>query len=329
MPVSFFWLLLNDESVCVVTAPGWASGGLPLDTTHKHAAMLQQILKDMYIEPEVLEALNEEQKKTLFLKMREEQVRRWKEREEKLEREPLKAKPKTDQSKTVSWLLGRDGDVQVLIIGEMDELRSSKVFCSGIGEKKTACVLSSNHPGTLKSNLSTRSSAEPVRSGRENLPPKAHSGVQHNFKVSHQPQEPKEEAESGRSRDDSALLSPVCFRPHSRPGLLTPSSHTRPEDSMTNHVLESSRLLPLDVSKQHVSRGDIRVVAASKRVFPVDVESKATENSFSGRGRVAQLMKTFSVSSDSSSSQTPSSANKPPIPEKPNHLRLRPSPSLR
>ncbi|KAF0038338.1 hypothetical protein F2P81_008822 [Scophthalmus maximus] len=41
----------------------------------------------MYIDPDVLDALNEDQKKTLFLKMRQEQVRRWKEREEKLERE--------------------------------------------------------------------------------------------------------------------------------------------------------------------------------------------------------------------------------------------------
>lgn len=49
--------------------------------------MLQQILQDMYIDPDVLDGLNEDQKKTLFSKMRQEQVRRWQEREEKLERE--------------------------------------------------------------------------------------------------------------------------------------------------------------------------------------------------------------------------------------------------
>ncbi|KAK3555812.1 hypothetical protein QTP86_029059, partial [Hemibagrus guttatus] len=150
--------------------------------------MLQQILKEMYIDPDVLDALNEEQKKTLFLKMRQEQVRRWKEREEKLEREePRKTKPRPAHSKSVSWLLGCDGDVQVIVIGEMDEFKSSKILRSGFGERKAASLRNYSHSqeSSLKTNLVHRPSTEPstVRSGRENLPPKVLSGVQLNFRV--------------------------------------------------------------------------------------------------------------------------------------------------
>lgn len=76
--------------------------------------MLQQILKDMYIDPDVLEALNEDQKKTLFLKMRQEQVRRWKEREEKLEREGERTKPKKGQKNSTSTLLHSSGTLFVV-----------------------------------------------------------------------------------------------------------------------------------------------------------------------------------------------------------------------
>ncbi|TST47764.1 SH2 domain-containing protein 4A [Bagarius yarrelli] len=122
--------------------------------------MLQQILTNMYVDPDILEALNDEQKKTLFLKMREEQVRRWKEREEKEEKEGRIEKPKPRKStfKKVSWLLGRDGDVHVCVIGETDEFKSSKLLLSDFREKKNN-LNTTNRPQTtehLKSSLDVR-----------------------------------------------------------------------------------------------------------------------------------------------------------------------------
>ncbi|KAL0993950.1 hypothetical protein UPYG_G00115960 [Umbra pygmaea] len=147
--------------------------------------MLQQILKDMYIDPDVLEALNDDQKKTLFLKMRQEQVRRWKEHEEnETERRP-KPKTSTANRKNVSWLLGRDGDVAVMVIGEVDEMKTSRLICAGPVEKRTPPSLlnnSSHQINPVKGNLVDRADPEPVRTGRDNLPPKAQPVTQLNLK---------------------------------------------------------------------------------------------------------------------------------------------------
>uniref|UniRef100_A0A8C7A573 SH2 domain containing 4B n=1 Tax=Nothoprocta perdicaria TaxID=30464 RepID=A0A8C7A573_NOTPE len=84
--------------------------------------MLQQILRDMYIDPELLAELNEDQKQILFYKMREEQLRRWKEREEKARVEETMvrktARCKQSNGKHVQWLHGKDGEVWVWVMGE-------------------------------------------------------------------------------------------------------------------------------------------------------------------------------------------------------------------
>ncbi|CAH0563906.1 unnamed protein product [Brassicogethes aeneus] len=85
--------------------------------------MLEQILRDMYIDPELLELLDETQKQTLYCKMREEQVRRWKSWNDKLGDQP--AKPKvTKKRKNVSFMKGVDGEPWVWVMGEHENDKS-------------------------------------------------------------------------------------------------------------------------------------------------------------------------------------------------------------
>lgn len=186
--------------------------------------MLQQILKDMYIDPDVLEALNEDQKKTLFLKMRQEQVRRWQEREDKLEREGgdavRRTKPKKANGKSVSWLLGRDGDVAVIVIGEVDELKS-KFICSGLGEKKSPPSLQNN---SQNSTYNQSKAVEPSRTESDTAPT-----------VTSGPQPNKAKCE------DTSTLAPqsVSVREHSSPpaaGKPESKAVGKPEEKAVPHT---------------------------------------------------------------------------------------------
>ncbi|CAH1972669.1 unnamed protein product [Acanthoscelides obtectus] len=78
--------------------------------------MLQQILRDMYVDPEILAELDENQKQTLFCKMREEQVRRWKAWNDKVEDE--KEIKRNTKNKNVSFMQGEDGEPWVWVMGE-------------------------------------------------------------------------------------------------------------------------------------------------------------------------------------------------------------------
>lgn len=340
--------------------------------------MLQQILKDMYIDPDVLNALNEDQKKTLFLKMRQEQVRRWKEREEKLEKdggdsECKRAKPKKASAKNVSWLLGRDGDVAVIVIGEVDEL-SSKFICSGFGEKKTPSLQNnSNCPTILKS----RKTTEPVLTERENRPP----GVSLNLKgkcedlntllplaVSvneHLSPPAAEKLKSASAAAEKSVPQPttICSRPPMRaspvnvrpasanatpgsvnvgPGLVSlrlASAAASQSPSLSSNIKTDSRasapekvlLRSQEQRKPQESQAgkDTSSSDAVRRVASEDTVSSGSTPACAGRGRVAQLMKTFSTEGASPPSQTPSRGIKPPLPSKPNHLRLTTTPTVR
>lgn len=57
----------------------------------------------MFVDPDILEALDEEQKQILFIKMREEQVKRWKAFEEKCEREGEPKIRKSDNSRRIKY----------------------------------------------------------------------------------------------------------------------------------------------------------------------------------------------------------------------------------
>ncbi|GAA6096975.1 SH2 domain-containing protein 4B-like [Tachysurus ichikawai] len=100
--------------------------------------MMQRILHDMYVEPELLAELNEEQKQILFYKIRQEQVRRWTEcetKEESSEKTSSSSLREGDR-KGVQWLRGTDGEVWVWVMGEGTGDRPYEQIVKGLMEEK-------------------------------------------------------------------------------------------------------------------------------------------------------------------------------------------------
>nr|XP_035126006.1 SH2 domain-containing protein 4A isoform X2 [Callithrix jacchus]XP_035126007.1 SH2 domain-containing protein 4A isoform X2 [Callithrix jacchus] len=129
--------------------------------------MLKQILSEMYIDPDLLAELSEEQKQILFFKMREEQIRRWKEREAAMERKeslPVKHRPKKENGKSVHWKLGADKEVWVWVMGEHHLDKPYDVLCNEIiaerarlKEEQQAEELRKSHTEEFTNSLKTKS----------------------------------------------------------------------------------------------------------------------------------------------------------------------------
>lgn len=84
----------------------------------------------MYIDPDLLAELDEEQKQLLFCKMREEQVRRWKLREKEEERKSVHQKKMS--GKKVTFQVGMDGEPLVVVFKDKD-------FLDSIHAEQTRC----------------------------------------------------------------------------------------------------------------------------------------------------------------------------------------------
>ncbi|XP_041846737.1 SH2 domain-containing protein 4A [Melanotaenia boesemani] len=265
--------------------------------------MLAKILEDMWVEPEILEALSEEQKRILFFKMREEQVRRWREREEREEREGdnSNTRPKKASSKHVSWLLGRDGDVSVSIIGELDEFRSSKLLQSLMNNR----LHSDNMNGIQTVDLLPGREAQQLSFKDDITLP--HTDVNE---------------DSALPNDQSSEEDVDCFSADD--DLKDPAEDSDSESGSSSDNVSDWDLLYRPHLGSHGNQLLKAQLSDTERFSPQDRETLCHQEQSENRSRVAELRKAFATDPHITSP----AYTKPPIPAKPAHLQKRSTPLI-
>ncbi|XP_015716779.1 SH2 domain-containing protein 4A isoform X2 [Coturnix japonica] len=124
--------------------------------------MLKQILSEMYIDPDLLAELSEEQKQILFFKMRQEQIRRWKEREAAADKVSAKKPlPKKASKKSVQWKLGADNDVWVWVMGEHPSDKSYAAICEEIQAQRAKRLANEQGKETRETDCAVTQSLQP------------------------------------------------------------------------------------------------------------------------------------------------------------------------
>lgn len=246
--------------------------------------MLAKILEDMWVDPDVLEALSEEQKRILFVKMREEQVRRWRLREEEEQRHGLSyCTNKKVKSKQVSWLLGRDGDVSVVVIGETDEFRGCRLL-QNINNR----LLGDNLNGIQTQQSPGNEAQGPGLKEEEEVHSGSDDGPSASLWSSEEDMDLKEtdssDSDSGSGSDALTDWAPPLYRTHPR--------------------LHDNTMTTTTTTQRGEGSGHQERELKSHEVKPV-----------LGRSRVAELRKAFA-----SENSAPSTCSKPAIPTKPLHL---------
>ncbi|KAG7517580.1 hypothetical protein JOB18_012118 [Solea senegalensis] len=262
--------------------------------------MLAKILQDMWVEPEVLEALSEDQKRILFLKMREEQVRRWREREERDGVDGnINNRPDKVSRKTVRWLLGRDGDVSVTVIGEMDEFRSSKLLQRLLNNR----LQSDNMNGIQTVDFL------PGREARElGFTQEIHLPLADDYSASPSDRTSSEEDVDSCSADDD---------------LKDPVEDSDSESGNSSDNLSDWAPLYRPNFSSHGNQPPLKAQLSDAEI--ANRQERGTVHCDENRGRVAQLRKTFS----SDLNGTTPAYSKPLLPAKPAHLQKRNTPLIR